>query len=150
MALIGRSLGAVRGLKSGRRLAAVAVSAAVLAWCLKLLVGLLLTHTVASCELMAIVVALLGVAGGAVNVWLLAGSQSRKPVRLAGLALWAALVVGGIAGSVEHLAGGEPGYGPVDARPRPPLAPLVFTGLGTIGAAALLLGDRVSRTEASR
>jgi hypothetical protein len=37
-----------------------------------------------------------------------------------------------------------PEYGPVDPRPRPIAAPLVFTLLGIVGGTALFLGNRVA------
>ncbi len=118
MALTSRSIGRVRGLPTRRHLAGSGVSTIVLAWCLKLLVGLL------------------------------SARQRRTLVRLAAVALWVALAVGGIAGSVEHLTGTGPGSGSIDPRPRPPLAPLIFTALGAAGAAALQLGERASGSEA--
>jgi hypothetical protein len=65
-------------------------------------------------------------------------------VLVAVLVVWAVVALGGIAGTVAHVVGPPIGEGPVDARPRPIPAPLVFTLLGLVGGAALLLGQRAT------
>jgi hypothetical protein len=52
------------------------------------------------------------------------------------------VVLGGVIGTYYHIVGVAPEYGPVDPRPRPIAAPLVFTLLGIVGGSALLLGQR--------
>ena len=63
------------------------------------------------------------------------------------IVLWVVVALGGVAGTIAHVIGPVPGYGPIDPRPRPIAAPLVFTLLGFVGAAALVLGQRM-RTRA--
>lgn len=76
--------------------------------------------------------------------------RARSPrVRLvataAVLLLWTVVALGGLAGTIAHVIGPVPGHGPMDLRPRPIAAPLVFTLLGSVGAAALTLGQRARR-----
>jgi hypothetical protein len=47
-----------------------------------------------------------------------------------------------LAGTVAHIVGPVPGHGPIDLRPRPILAPLIFTLFGLAGGAALWFGQR--------
>lgn len=58
------------------------------------------------------------------------------------LVVWVVVAIGGIAGTIAHVVGPVPGHGAIDLRPRPIAAPLVFTLLGSVGAAALTLGQR--------
>jgi hypothetical protein len=58
------------------------------------------------------------------------------------LVLWAVVALGGLAGMIAHIVGPVPGHGPMDLRPRPIPAPLVFTLLGCVGALALSRGRR--------
>jgi hypothetical protein len=60
------------------------------------------------------------------------------------IVLWALISLGGVAGTIAHAVGPVPGHGPIDPRPRPVFAPLVFTLLGTVGGTALFLGQRAA------
>jgi hypothetical protein len=48
---------------------------------------------------------------------------------------------------VAHIVGPVAGHGPVDVRPRPVLAPLIFTTFALVGGAALFIGQRSARRE---
>jgi hypothetical protein len=66
------------------------------------------------------------------------------------LSLFAVVALGGIAGTIAHVVGPVAGHGPVDLRPRPMVAPLVFTLLGAAGATALVRGRRAHRRLGTR
>ena len=127
-------------LQAGRRLSQIA-AVVVLGWSIVELVGLLFRHTLGP-ELYGVLVAALAVAGGVLDVILLSSSARRFWISVGVLALWAIVALGGLAGVVAHIVGPVPGHGPVDLRPRPITAPLVFTLLGAIGGAALFFGQR--------
>ena len=127
-----------------RRVALVA-SVLVLGWSFVELVSLSFRHTTGP-ELYGVLVAALATGAGVANVALLRSPRARTVVILAVLVVWAIVAAGGIAGTVAHVVGVPAGEGPVDPRPRPFGAPLIFTLLGSIGGAALLVGRRAFRT----
>ena len=121
------------------------VSAAVLLYGLVETVSLAIVHHDGP-EIEGVVVAATTALAGLLNVALLR-LDLRSPRALAVatvalLVLWMVVAVGGIAGFVAHLVGpsSEPGF--FDPRPRPIAAPLVFTLVGFVGAAAIVLGQR--------
>jgi hypothetical protein len=81
------------------------------------------------------------VAAGIFSLGLVLSSQRRVIATAAVLVLWAIVALGGVAGTYYHIVGVAPEYGPVDPRPRPIAAPLVFTLFGTVGGTALLFGQ---------
>jgi hypothetical protein len=83
------------------------------------------------------------------NIGLLRSPRVRVIATGAVLVLWAVVALGGIAGTIAHLVGPVPGHGPIDLRPRPIAAPLVFALLGSVGAAALFFGQRARMRGAS-
>jgi hypothetical protein len=117
------------------------VSVVVLGWSLVELVGLAGRHTVGA-EIYGVLVAALAAVAGGLSVALLASTRRRVVASAAVLLLWAVVALGGVAGVVAHVVGPSPGHGPVDARPRPVAAPLIFTVLGVVGGAALYIGQR--------
>lgn len=123
-----------------RRLSLI-VSIVVLGWSTVELVNLGLTHTTGP-ELYGVLVAALATGAGAANLWLLRGPRANWLVVIGVLVLWAVIALGGLAGTVAHIVGPVADHGPVDLRPRPVAAPLVFTLLGVAGAAALFVGRR--------
>ena len=113
----------------------------VLGWSIVELVSLLSRHTTGP-ELSGVAVAGLAVAAGVLNLALLRSERRRLWATIAVLVLWAVVALGGIAGTVAHIVGPSGGHGPIDLRPRPIPAPLIFTLLGLAGGAALWFGQR--------
>lgn len=126
------------------------LSGVVLAWSITETASLAVVHTTGP-ELYGVLVAALSAAAGAANLALLRSSRvNRIPAvatiaTVAVVAVWAAVALGGVAGTIAHFIGPVSGHGPVDLRPRPIAAPLVFTLLGSAGAAALVFGRRARR-----
>ena len=124
-----------------RRAVLFVTTAVVLALSVAEFVNLSGRHTVGP-ETYGLLVAGLAAAAGILSLALTLSSQRRRIATVAVLVLWAIVALGGLAGTYYHLVGVAPEYGPVDPRPRPPLAPLMFTVLGAVGGAALVLGQR--------
>ena len=125
------------------RRAALVASVVVFGWSLVELVNLSLNHNTGP-EVYGILVAALATGAGVANLVLLRSSRAQVLVIVAVLGVWAVVALGGIAGAVAHIVGAPLGEGPVDLRPRPATAPLVFTFLGLVGGAALLFGQRAA------
>ena len=120
------------------------MSIAVLVWSIKYFVALSFVHNTGP-ELYGVLVAALSTGAAAANIGLLRSPRAQIAATAAVVVLWAVIAVGGVGGTIAHIVGPVPGHGPVDPRPRPIAAPLIFTVLGAAGAAALLLGQRVRR-----
>lgn len=116
-------------------------SAVVLAWSGTETANLALVHTVGP-EVYGVLTAALATGAGVANVALLRSPRVRVVLTGAVLVLWAVIALGGIAGTIAHAIGPVAGHGPIDLRPRPLVAPLVFTLLGIVGGAALFIGQR--------
>jgi len=129
------------GVVGMRRRVSIVVAIVVLAWSIVELASLLSRHTTGP-ELYGVVVAGLAVAAGVLNLALLRSDQRRLWATVAVLVLWGVVALGGLAGTVAHIIGPVAGHGPIDLRPRPIPAPLVFTLLGLAGGAALWFGQR--------
>ena len=127
-----------------RHRAALIVSIIVLGWSVIELLNLARVHTIGP-ELYGLLVAALSVGAGVLSVFLLRSDQRRLWYVLPVIGLWAVVALGGIAGTIAHMIGPVAGHGPVDLRPRPLGAPLIFTLLGLVGSAALWLGQRPAR-----
>jgi len=119
------------------------MSIVVLGWSIKYLVSLSMAHT-AGPELYGVLTAALAAGAAIANLALLRSRRMPVVATAAVLILWAVIAVGGIAGTIAHVVGPVPGHGLIDPRPRPVLAPLVFTLLALVGSAALVLGRRMS------
>jgi hypothetical protein len=117
------------------------MSVVVLGWSTKYFVTLALTHNTGP-ELYGVLTAGLSTGAAIANLALLRSPRMRLIATVVVLALWAVIAVGGLAGTIAHIVGPVPGHGPMDLRPRPVAAPLVFTLLGAVGALALVLGQR--------
>lgn len=119
------------------------MSIVVFGWAIKYSISLALAHTTGP-EMYGLLTAVLATVAAAANLALL--RSSRMPVVVVGavLVLWAVVALGGLAGTIAHLVGPVPGHGPIDLRPRPIAAPLVFTLLGLVGGVALFLGRRAT------
>jgi 4-amino-4-deoxy-L-arabinose transferase-like glycosyltransferase len=125
------------------RRAALSVSFVVFAWSFVELVNLSLRHTTGP-ELYGVLAAALATGAGVANLAVLRSPRANVLVVIAVLVVWAIVALGGIAGAVAHIVGAPIGEGPVDPRPRPIPAPLVFTLLGLVGGAALVFGQRAA------
>jgi hypothetical protein len=119
----------------------VLMSVAVLGWSVKYLVSLGLTHTTGP-ELYGVLTAALAAGAAGSNLVILRSSRPQFLLSAGLVGIWALVALGGLGGTIAHIVGPVAGHGPVDLRPRPIAAPLVFTLLGSVGAAALLLGQR--------
>lgn len=125
------------------------ISVAVLGWSIKYTVTLAVVHTTGA-EVYGVLTAALSTVAAVANLALLRAPRVRVIATGAILILWAVVALGGIAGTIAHLAGPVPGHGPIDLRPRPIAAPMVFALLGLVGAAALTLGQRARMRAANR
>ena len=125
------------------------MSAVVLGWSIYYAVTLAAIHN-SGPELYGVLTAVVATSAAGLNLALLRSPRLRVIATGVVLVLWAVVALGGIAGSVAHLVGPVPGHGPIDLRPRPVTAPLVFTLLGSVGAAALVLGQRARMRTAPR
>jgi len=117
------------------------ITLAVAVWSALELVNLAGRHTTGA-ELYGVLTAGLATFAGAASGVLLRSPQGRGLFTVIVLVIWAVIALAGIAGVAAHLIGPVPGHGPIDIRPRPVLAPLVFTLLGSTGGAALYVGRR--------
>jgi hypothetical protein len=126
-----------------RQRAALIASVALLIWAVVELVSLVQRHTTGP-EIYGLMVAALAVVAAAGNLWLLRSTERRTWYLVALGVVWAVIALGGAAGVVAHIVGPTAGHGPVDLRPRPLGAPLVFTAMGAAGALALWLGRRAT------
>jgi hypothetical protein len=125
-----------------RRLISLGLGVIVLVWSALELLNLTQVHTVGA-EVYGVLVAAVAVVTGALSLWLLASGRRRLVATIATLMLWAVIALGGVAGSIAHVVGPSDGHGPVDSRPRPAGAPLIFTALGIVGGASLVYGQRL-------
>jgi hypothetical protein len=119
------------------------MSVVVLGWSIKYTISLGLTHTTGP-EMYGVLTAVLAVGAAVSNLVVLRSGRMHLAVIVPILALWALIALAGIAGTIAHIVGPVPGHGPIDLRPRPIPAPLVFTVLGVVGGTALLLGRRMA------
>jgi hypothetical protein len=122
------------------RFALFVASALVLALSVAEFINLSGRHTVGT-ETYGPLVAGIAVAAGIFSLGLVLSSRRRLIATAAVLVLWAIVVLGGVVGTYYHIVGVAPEYGPVDPRPRPVAAPLVFAVLGIVGGIALFLGQ---------
>ena len=125
------------------RWTSVIVTAVVMGLSVAQFLNLLGKHTIGA-EIYGVVVAFLSAVAGVSSLSLLLSPRRQKYLLIAVLVLWAIVALGGIAGSVAHVIGPDltGAHGPVDGRPRPIAAPLVFTLFGIVGGSALFLGQR--------
>ena len=118
-------------------------AAVVLALSVAEFVNLLNRHMVGA-ETYGLLVAGLAVAAGILSLGLILADRRRLIATTAVLVLWAIVAIGGLAGAYYHAAGVDPKYSAVDPRPRPVAAPLIFTAIGIVGAAALVAAQRAA------
>ena len=118
----------------------------IIGWSLLEAASLAFRHTNGA-EIYGVLVALLAFANGVASFALLRSAHPPIWATAAVLATWAVIGLGGIAGVVAHLVGPLAGHGPIDPRPRPILAPLIFTTFAVVGGAALFVGRRAVQRE---
>lgn len=116
-------------------------SAVVLAWSGAETANLALVHTTGP-EVYGVLTAAMAAGAAVGNIVLLRAPRVRIVLTGALLALWVVVALGGVAGTIAHAIGPVAGHGPIDLRPRPLVAPFVFTLLGIVGGASLFLGQR--------
>lgn len=121
----------------------VLMSMAVLGWSLKYLVSLGLTHTTGP-ELYGVFTAALATGAAGSNLVILRSPRPQVFLAAVLLGLWMLIALAGVGGTIAHIIGPVAGHGPVDLRPRPVAAPLIFTLLGLVGGVALLMGERMA------
>jgi hypothetical protein len=114
-------------------------------WSIKYVIDLSLTHTTGP-EIYGVLVAALSATAALISLAMHLSGRRRVLASVGVLVLWAVVALGGIAGTVAHVVGPVPGHGPVDLRPRPAPAPLVFTALGIVGGISLIRGQRHAAT----
>ena len=119
------------------------MSVVVLGWSIKYTISLGLTHTTGQ-EMYGVLTAVLAVGAAVANLAVLRSQRMPLLAIVPILALWALIALAGIAGTIAHVVGPVPGHEPIDLRPRPIPAPLVFTLLAAVGGTALLLGRRMA------
>ena len=119
------------------------MSAAVLAWSTRYAVSLALVHTTGA-ELYGVLTAVIAVCAAVGNLVVVRSSRTNAVVIAALLVVWGLVALAGLGGAIAHVVGPVAGHGPLDPRPRPVLAPLVFTVLGFVGALALVLARRMA------
>jgi hypothetical protein len=124
--------------RSRRR--AMRVTAVIAIASFALLVDLLLVrHTVGE-EIWGPITAAMGALAAGLSLAALAVRTRNRAARIGLIALWLTIAFFGFGGYNSHrLALPE---GTVDSRTRPPLAPLVFTGMGIAGALSLRSGTK--------
>lgn len=123
-----------------RRRISVGAAIVVLAWSVVEAANLVAVHTTGA-ELYGLLVALLAVGAGAAGLISLRSNERTLWVTVAIVTLWTIVALGGVAGMVAHVIGPGAGHGPIDPRPRPIAAPLVFTLLGLVGGVAQWFGQ---------
>jgi hypothetical protein len=126
-----------------RRLAIFVTTALVLALSVAEFINLSGRHMVGA-ESYGLLVAGAAVAAGIFSLGLVLSPRRRVIATAAVLVLWAIVALGGVAGTYYHIVGVAPEYGPVDPRPRPIAAPLVFTLLGVVGGTVLFFGQQAA------
>jgi hypothetical protein len=131
-----------RSILNGRTSGSLLVTLVVLGWSIKYLVTLAVTHTTGP-ELYGVLVAAVAVGAGLASVALVRSERPQTIATTVVLVLWILVAIAGIAGTVAHIVGPVAGHGPVDLRPRPVTAPLVFTALGSFGGGALARGQHI-------
>ena len=123
------------------------VTGVVVAFSVVEVINLGLKHTTGA-ELYGVLVAILAVGAGVASLSLLRSSRTLALATAVVLVLWAVIALAGIVGVVAHIVGPVPGQGLIDLRPRPIAAPLVFTVIAIVGAAALFLGKQAASRRA--
>ena len=124
--------------RSRRR--ALRVTAGITLASLALLADLLLVRHTTGGEIWGPITAALAVLTGALSLAFLSVRGHNRAIRIGLIALWLTIAFFGFGGYNDHRV--APRADAADQRPRPPLAPLVFTGMGLAGAVVLRSGTK--------
>jgi len=125
---------------------ALKVTAGITIGSLALLVDLLLVGHTTGEEIWGPVTAAAGTVVGLLSLAYLAMRGRSRMARIALYALWGMVAFFGFGGYNDHRLP-RPADTITDQRERPPLAPLVFTGLGIAGAVTLRSGSKTPKGE---
>ena len=116
------------------------VTAVVTLGSLGLLGDLLVVRHTSGEEIWGVVTALSGVVIGGLSLAYLVRRGRNSVARIGLIALWLTVAFFGFGGYNSHRLPLPEGVS--DQRPRPPLAPLIFTGFGIAGALAVRSGSK--------
>jgi hypothetical protein len=139
MAVLKRDLESGHAVGTTRRRALLVITM-VTVGCLVLLGDLLMVGHTRGEEIWGVATALSGVLIGALSLTFLIRHGRSRFARLGLIALWLTVAFFGLGGYNSHRLPLPDGT--VDPRPRPPVAPLVFTGFGIAGALAVRSGSK--------
>jgi len=123
-----------------QRALAVSVTAIVTAICLLVLLFMLADRHTTGGEIDGVIVAGLGVLTGILSLAFLGGTGRSRGALGILVVLWLAVAIGGLSGYHDHSLAVTAAS--ADLRARPSFAPLLFSVLGLIGGAALLVRRR--------
>ena len=139
MTVMKRELDARPGLGTARR-RAVLVTTLLTLGSLGLLGDLLFVGHTRGEEIWGVVTALSGVLVGVLSLTFLISRSRNRAARIGLVALWLTIAFFGFGGYNSHRLPLPEGMS--EERPRPPLAPLIFTGFGIAGALAVRSGSK--------
>jgi hypothetical protein len=139
MAVMKRELDARHGLGTSPRRALLVTTVLTLG-CLGLLGDLLVVGHTRGEEIWGVATALSGVLVGVLSLAFLVRRSRNRVARIGLVALWLTVAFFGFGGYNSHRLPLPEGTS--DQRPRPPLAPLIFTGFGIAGALAVRSGSK--------
>ena len=128
-----------RGLATSSRRPLLVISVVTLG-CAVLLGDLLLVGHTNGEEIWGVITALSGVLVGGLSLAYLMRRAHNRAARIGLMALWLTVAFFGFGGFNSHRLPVPEGTS--DPRPRPPLAPLIFTGFGIAGALAVRSGSK--------
>jgi peptidoglycan/LPS O-acetylase OafA/YrhL len=139
MTVMRRELDVPHSLGTSRRRALLVISAVTLG-CLGLLGDLLLVGHTRGEEIWGVATALIGALVGVLSLAFLIRRSRNRVARIGLVALWLTVAFFGFGGYNSHRLPLPDGMS--EERPRPPLAPLIFTGFGIAGALAVRSGSK--------
>jgi len=139
MTVMNRELEERHGVGTSRR-RALLVTTVVTLGCLGLLGDLLFVGHTRGEEIWGVVTALSGVLVGVLSLTFLARRSRNRVARIGLIALWLTIAFFGFGGYNSHRLPLPDGTS--EERPRPPLAPLIFTGFGLAGALVVRSGSK--------
>jgi hypothetical protein len=139
MTVTNRELDVRRSLGTSRRRALLVISAVTLG-CLGLLGDLLLVGHTRGDEIWGVATAFIGSLVGVLSLAFLVRRSRHRVARIGLVALWLTVAFFGFGGYNSHRLPLPDGLS--EERPRPPLAPLIFTGFGIAGALAVRSGSK--------